>query len=177
MKISIFSLSRAYARTHITGVFVFLLSQVSQGYMQCAINQVSTVCFWWILINKGLKGRKHIENASQKSFLFLFRPSQNGLFFHQNFSFVWHLWQQKINIAVGRRARTRVRETKNTMRLILSSTLYKTRMQKNILSLFPWFFTLWSYIDSYPYRDWLDICCSYVIRQKQRKQWANNEKG
>ena len=99
------------------------------------------------------------------------------LLFLRIFLLVWHLWQQKINIAVGRRARTRVRETKNTMRLILSSTLYKTRMQKNILSLFPWFFTLWSYIDPYPYRDWLDICCSYVIRQKQRKQWANNEKG
>ena len=46
------------------------------------------VRFQWILINKGLKGGKHTENASQKSFLFLFRPSQNGLFFHQNFSFV-----------------------------------------------------------------------------------------
>ena len=32
------------------------------------------------------------------------------LFFLRIFLLVWHLWQQKINIAVGRRAPTRVRE-------------------------------------------------------------------
>ena len=34
--------------------------------------------------------------------------SKNRRFFHPNLHRVWHLWQQKNNIAVGRRARTRV---------------------------------------------------------------------
>ena len=169
-------LSRVRAHAQYRSFCLFAVTSVTVSY---AMRYVSIYCgvFYTYFKRFGFQRLKIHREHDQKSFLFLFRPSQNGLFFHQNFSFVWHLWQQKINIAVGRRARTRVRETKNTMRLILSSTLYKTRTQKNILSLFPWFFTLWSYIDPYPYRGWLDICCSYVIRQKQRKQWANNEKG
>ena len=80
------------------------------------------------------------------------------LFFLRIFLLVWHLWQQKINIAVGMRARTRVRERKVQRCSVLSSTLCKTMMQKNILSLFPWFFPLWGYIDPYIFRDAIKLC-------------------
>ena len=76
VKISITPFSRAHAYTRITGIFAFLLSQVSQDYSQCAINQISTVCFRQILTNMGFKGEKHTDNVSQKSFLSLFRPQK-----------------------------------------------------------------------------------------------------
>ena len=80
------------------------------------------------------------------------------LFFLRIFLLVWHLWQQKNNIAVGMRARTRVRERKVQRCSVLSSTLRKTRVQKNILSLFPWFFPLGGYIDPYIFRDAIKLC-------------------
>ncbi len=80
------------------------------------------------------------------------------LLFLRIFLLVWHLWQQKINIAVGRRARTRVRERKVQRCSVLSSTLCKTMIQKNILSLFPWFFPLGGYIDPYIFRDAIKLC-------------------
>ena len=85
VKTSITPFSRAHAYTHITGVFAFLLSQVSQDYLQYAINQISTVCFRQILTNMGFKGGKHTDNGSQKSFLSLFRPPKIVWFFPQNF--------------------------------------------------------------------------------------------
>ena len=111
VKISITSLSRAHAHTRIPGVFAFLLSQVSQNNRQRTITQ-SITAYFQTYFNKHefqrLKiGRKH----DQKSFFSLFRPPKFARFFPPDFSLVWHLWQQKINIAVGRRARTRVRET------------------------------------------------------------------
>ena len=80
------------------------------------------------------------------------------LFFLRIFLLVWHLWQQKINIAVGRRAYTRTWERKTQRCNVLSSKLCKTMMQKNILSLFPWFFPLWGYIDPYIFRDAIKLC-------------------
>ena len=69
------------------------------------------------------------------------------------FPLLWHLWQQKNNIAVRRRARTRVRDEENRYSLDLLSVLCKMRVKKNVLSLFPWFFTLWGLFDPYMYRD------------------------
>ena len=85
VKTSITPFSRAHAYTRITGVFTFLLSQVSQDYLQYAINQISTVFFRHILTNAGFKGGKHTENVSQKSFLSLFRPPKIVWFFPPNF--------------------------------------------------------------------------------------------
>ena len=110
VKIPITPIPRAHAYTHITGVFAFLLSQVSQDYLQYAVNQISMVFFRQILTETGFKGGKHTDNVSQKSFFSFFRPPKFARFFPPNFPLMWHLWQQKINIAVGRRARTRVRE-------------------------------------------------------------------
>ena len=83
---------------------------------------------------------------------------------------VWHLWQQKINIAVGRRAYTRAREhtplfchyalsllwvkcnhTFITMRF-WKIQIAKWIHLKNYLSLFGDLFTLWGYIFPYTYR-------------------------
>ena len=45
VKTSITPFFHAHAYTRIPGVFTFLLSQVSQDYLQCAINQNSTAIF------------------------------------------------------------------------------------------------------------------------------------
>ena len=58
------------------------------------------------------------------------------------------------------RAYTRTWERKAQRRSVLSFTLCKTMMQKNILSLFPWFFPLWGYIDPYIFRDAIKLCAS-----------------
>ena len=56
------------------------------------------------------------------------------------------------------RAYTRTWERKAQRRSVLSSTLCKTMMQKNILSLFPWFFPLGGYIAPYIFRDAIKLC-------------------
>ena len=76
VKIPITPIPRAHAYTHITGVFAFLLSQVSQDYLQYAVNQISMVLFRQILTETGFKGGKHTDNVSQKSFLSLFHPQK-----------------------------------------------------------------------------------------------------
>ena len=45
-------LARAHVCTRITGVFVFLLSQVSHKTLQCVVIQIVVVCIWAFLINK-----------------------------------------------------------------------------------------------------------------------------
>ena len=110
VKTSITPFSRAHAYTHITGVFAFLLSQVSQDYLQYAINQISTVCFRQILTNMGFKGGKHTDNGSQKSFLSLFRPPKIVWFFPQNFP-LCDTCDSKKSTSLLEGARTRVRET------------------------------------------------------------------
>ena len=156
--IYILPLSRVRAHAQYRSFCLFAVTSVTGIY---AMRYVSIHCGVFCTYFKifGFQRLKIHREHDQKSFLSLFRPPEIGQFFHQNFPFAWHLWQQKMNIAVGRRARTRVRESRNTKRLILSSTLCKTRVQKNSLSLFPWLFTLWSYIDPYTYRGWLVIRC------------------
>ena len=114
VKTSITPFSRAHAYTHITGVFAFLLSQVSQDYLQYAINQISTVCFRQILTNMGFKGGKHTDNGSQKSFLSLFRPPKIVWFFPQNFPLCDTCDSKKsTSLLEGARIRAYVRQ-KNT---------------------------------------------------------------
>ena len=64
---------------------------------------------------------------------------------------VWHLWQQKINIAVGRRAYIRV-GTRRLDEVILQGWYINFCVLKNKMSLFRDFFPLWGHIDPYTYR-------------------------
>ena len=61
VKIPIISLPRAHAYAHITGVFIFLLSQVSHSSQQLAIIQFVTIYFRCILTIRQLNHRKIIE--------------------------------------------------------------------------------------------------------------------
>ena len=110
VKTSITPFSRAHAYTRITGVFAFLLSQVSQNNRQHTIIQSITTYFQTYFNKHEFQRLKIGWKLDQKSFFSFFRPPNFARFFPPNFPLVWHLWQQKINIAVGRRSRTRVRE-------------------------------------------------------------------
>ena len=117
VKIHIITPSRAYAYARITGVFVFLLSQVSQVWKQDV--DILLVTMWlWMRFNKWGVCPSEINLKMQRkrcvlslvfgdisAILLNFELFSLGIFL-----LVWHLWQQKINIAVGRRACTRVRE-------------------------------------------------------------------
>ena len=153
VKISITSLSRAHAHTRIPGVFAFLLSQVSQNNSQLTIIQ-SITAYSQTYFNKHEFQRLKIgRKLDQKSFFSFFRPPKFARFFPPNFPFVWHLWQQKINIAVGRRAYARTWDRGIRRSVILATSPRKTKPQKNILSLFPWFFPLCGHIDPYTDRE------------------------
>ena len=125
VKTSITPFSRAHAYTRITGVFAFLLSQVSQNNRQHTIIQSITTYFQTYFNKHEFQRLKIGWKLDQKSFFSFFRPPKFARFFPPNFPLVWHLWQQKINIAVGRRARTRVRETRNTTKQIF--VIYTTQ--------------------------------------------------
>mgnify|MGYP001744575896 CR=1 FL=1 len=60
-----------------------------------------------ILINGCFKRRKYAGKDNDVGRFFRFYCPQKWLFFHQLFLCMWHLWQQKNKIAVGRRAYTR----------------------------------------------------------------------
>ena len=106
-----------------------------------------------------------LENAAQNecfgSFLPVFFRASTGFraVFSPNFSPCVTLVTAKIQYC-GRNARayTRTWERKAQRCSVLSSTLCKTMMQKNVLSLFPWFFPLWGYIDPYIFRDAIKLC-------------------
>ena len=55
------------------------------------------------------------------------------------------------------RVHAHVRKKSTTTQCFVIYTM-KTMMQKNILSLFPWFFPLWGYIDPYIFRDAIKLC-------------------
>ena len=81
------------------------------------------------------------------------------LFFSPNFSpCVTLVTAKKQHRCWNSRAYTRTWERKAQRRSVLSSTLCKTMMQKNTLSLFPWFFPLWGYIAPYIFRDAIKLC-------------------
>ena len=142
-------LSRARVRAHYMSFYIFAVTSVTGGYVICYFSG----CYWvfWACFNKyTLQSTSTLLKTPRKIYtsclLFL-------LFRGLIFPLLWHLWQQKNNIAVGRRARTRVREEENGYNLNLLSALCKIRVKKNILSLFPRFFTLWGLFDPYMYRD------------------------
>ena len=163
-------LSRVRAHTHYRSFCVFAVTSVTGLY---TMRYVSSYCgVLGIYFNKcGFQRLKMHREHDQKSILSLFRPPPEiGQFFIKIPPLCDTCDSKKsTSLLEGARVHACVKQETRRSRF-LSSTLRKIRMQKNVLSLFPWFFTLWSYIDPYPYRDWLDICCSYVIRQKQRKQ-------
>ena len=105
-------LSRVHAYAHITGVLLFLLSQVSHGYWLVVVLQSVMVCFWSILTIRRFNPSFYDETKAKK---WLSIPSffPDFSFFFLPLSFpVWHLWQQKNNIVVERRAlRVRARKT------------------------------------------------------------------
>ena len=153
VKTSITPFSRAHAYTHITGVFAFLLSQVSQDYLQYAVNQISTVFFRQILTETGFKGGKHTDNVSQKSFLSLFRPQKLFDFSLKISPCVTLVTAKNQHRCWKARTCARTWDLRTKQNYILSPTPSKTKTQKNILSLFPWFFPLWGHIDPYTNRE------------------------
>ena len=126
---------------------------MSQDYLQYAINQISTVYFRQILTNTGSKGGKHTDNVSQKSFLFLFRPQKLFDFSLQIFPCVTLVTAKNQHRCWKARAYARTWDRKTRRSAILSTSPHKTKAQKNILSLFPWFFPLWGHIDPYTNRE------------------------
>ena len=106
-----------------------------------------------------------LENAAQNecfgSFLPVFFRASTGFraVFSPNFSPCVTLVTAKIQYCGwNARAYTRTWERKAQRCSVLSSTLCKTMMQKNVLSLFPWFFPLWGYIAPYIFRDAIKLC-------------------
>ena len=67
------------------------------------------VLLLWILTNGCFKCWKYAGEDNGIGRFFHFNSPPKGLFFHQLFLCMWHLWQQKNKIAVGRRAHIRAR--------------------------------------------------------------------
>lgn len=65
------------------------------------------VLLLWILTNGCFKCWKYAGEDNGIGRFFHFNSPPKGLFFHQLFLCMWHLWQQKNKIAVGRRAHIR----------------------------------------------------------------------
>ena len=106
-----------------------------------------------------------LENAVQNACFVSFLPgffcvsTEFRAVFSPNFSpCVTLVTAKKQHRCWKARAYTRTWERKAQRRSVLASTLCKTMMQKNILSLFPWFFPLWGYIDPYIFRDAIKLC-------------------
>ena len=97
------SLPRARVYAHTTGVFAFLLSQVSHSPSNQLMFKSLTIhlehCLRFIFCTTTKRSKfEDKKTHSKNKILVHFRRTR------------WHLWQQKINIAVGRRARTCERE-------------------------------------------------------------------
>ena len=125
--IYILPLSRVRAHAQYRSFCLFAVTSVTGIYAMC---YVSIYCdaFYTYFKGFGFQRLKIHREHDPKSFSISFPSSRNWSVFPSKFPLCVTLVTAKINIAVGRRARTLVRETKNTMRLILSSTLCKTRM-------------------------------------------------
>ena len=102
-----------------------------------------------------------VQNACFVSFLPVFFRASTGFraVFSPNFSPCVTLVTAKIQYC-GRNARayTRTWERKAQRGSVLSSAICKLDGNENILSLFPWFFPLWGYIDPYIFRDAIKLC-------------------
>ena len=106
-----------------------------------------------------------LENAAQNECFGSFLPAffrvstEFWAVFSPNFSpCVTLVTAKKQHCGWNARAYARTWERKTQRRNVLSSTLRKIGVQKNILSLFPWFFPLWGYIDPYIFRDAIKLC-------------------
>ena len=80
------------------------------------------------------------------------------LFFLRIFLLVWHLWQQKINIAVGMRARTRVREKEKHNDAVFCHLHYAKRWCRKIFCHFFLDFSLLGAISPPIFRDAIKLC-------------------
>ena len=105
-------LSRVRARTHHRSFCFFAVTSVTKMLYSTGFQLIANIL--WININNevirvGLVRWKSIGN----SVLFLAFHWISGCFFVHFFLGVWHLWQQKNNIAVGRRAHVRTRTRKS----------------------------------------------------------------
>ena len=99
---TISSHAHAYARS--TGVFAFLLSQVSQHFRNVLV--IKMLHHERAYFNKSLIQVTQIRWTKLEKVRFCFVISPQKTTVLASFSpLMWHLWQQKNNIAVGTRAR------------------------------------------------------------------------
>ena len=96
--------SRAHAYAHNTGVFAFLLSQVSQHLRNVLV--IKILHNERVYFNKSLLQITQIRwtNLKKCGFVLSSSPKKSAVLASIS-PLVWHLWQQKNNIAVGTRAR------------------------------------------------------------------------
>ena len=87
----------------------------------------------YILTNNPFPHSNKVDNTLKNLHFLSTFSSISGFYFPP----LWHLWQQKINISVGRRAHTHVREEENHYTSNLLSIPHKTESKKNILLIFP----------------------------------------
>ena len=91
--------SRARVRAHHRSFYLFAVTSVTVFL----ITRYYSVCYDWFyeyFNNYATQSPKNHRKTTEKYFLKYY-------FSHLIFTQVWHLWQQKNNIAVGRRARAR----------------------------------------------------------------------
>ena len=104
-------LSRVRARTHHRSFYFFAVTSVTRKLYFTGFQVIADTL--WININNevirvGLvRGKRYRKSRFSSCVSLNFR-----LFFVHLFLGVWHLWQQKNNIAVGRRAHVRTRTRK-----------------------------------------------------------------
>ena len=143
-------LSRVRARTHHRSFYFFAVTSVTRKLYFTGFQVIADT--FWININNeviqvGLVRCKRYRKVRFSSFVSLnFR-----LFFVHLFLGVWHLWQQKHNIAVGRRAHARVR-TRRPHTMICKVYISISIHLQNNMSVFRCFFPLWGNISPYTYR-------------------------
>ncbi len=137
VKTSITPFFHAHAYTRITGVFAFLLSQVSQDYLQYAVNQISMVLFRQILTNTGFKGEKHTDNGSQKSFLSLFSPPKFARVFPPNFPLCDTCDSKKsTSLLEGAHVRAYVKQKNTTSQYFVTCTKQNRDIEKYFVAFF-----------------------------------------
>ena len=97
--------SHAYAYARSTGVFAFLLSQVSQHFHNVLV--IKTLHYAKAYFNKSLiqVPQNSVDKTWKRAVLFCHLLLKKSTVLASISPLVWHLWQQKNNIAVGTRAR------------------------------------------------------------------------
>ena len=143
-------LSRVRARTHHRSFYFFAVTSVTRKLYFTGFQLIADTT--WININNevirvGLvRGKRYRKSHFTSCVSLNFR-----LFFVHLFLGVWHLWQQKNNIAVGRRAHVRVHTRRLNVPFCKTSVSISTHLQNN-MSVFRCFFPLWGNTSPYTYR-------------------------